>query len=126
MKFSKIEQDSWLRWSAKKPEDAKICIMGIPFDNAVSLKKGASEGPKRIRELSVDMSDVTEDMIPVDEELLYDLGDIPVTLDWEAYFRQVKEEAYQLMRKASMDQRVPLHKIAQAVLLHKKISEEGN
>lgn len=30
------------------------------------------------------------------------------------------------MRKASMDQRVPLHKIAQAVLLHKKISEEGN
>lgn len=98
MKFSKIEQDSWLRWSAKKPEDAKICIMGIPFDNAVSLKKGASEGPKRIRELSVDMSDVTEDMIPVDEELLYDLGDIPVTLDWEAYFRQVEEEAYQLMQ----------------------------
>lgn len=37
-----------------------------------------------------------------------------------------EKEAYQLMRKASMDQRVPLHKIAQAVLLHKKISEEGN
>lgn len=37
-----------------------------------------------------------------------------------------EKEAYQLMRKALMDQRVPLHKIAQAVLLHKKISEEGN
>lgn len=98
MKFSKIEQDSWLRWAAQSPEDAKICIMGIPFDNAVSLKKGASEGPGRMRELSVDMSDVTEDMIPIADNLLYDLGDLPVTLDWENYFKQVEKEAYQLMQ----------------------------
>lgn len=95
---SKLLNDSWLRWSAKSKEEAKICIMGVPFDNAVSLNKGAAKGPETIRSLSVDMSDVTEDWIPIKNNILYDIGDIPVDLQWERYFERVEREACQLMR----------------------------
>ncbi len=95
---SKLLNDSWLRWSAKSKEEAKLCIMGVPFDNAVSLSKGAAKGPETIRNLSVDMSDATEDWILIKEGILYDIGDIPVDLQWERYFGKVEEEAYQLMK----------------------------
>lgn len=94
----KLLNDSWLRWGAASKEDAKICVMGVPFDNAVSLNKGAAKGPETMRSLSVDMSDATEDDIIIKEGLLYDIGDIPVDLDWERYFNTVAEEAYQLMK----------------------------
>lgn len=95
---SKLINDSWLRWGADSKEEAKICIMGVPFDNAVSLSKGAAKGPETMRSLSVDMSDATEDDIVIKKGLLYDIGDIPVNLDWEKYFGTVAEEAYQLMK----------------------------
>lgn len=98
MKFSKLEHDSWLRWSTPYPESAKLCIMGIPFDNAASLNKGTSKGPERMRQLSVDLSDITEDFVPIQDHILYDIGDIPVTLDWQVYFHQIEEEAYRLMQ----------------------------
>lgn len=94
----KLLNDSWLRWGAASKKDAKICVMGVPFDNAVSLNKGAAKGPETMRSLSVDMSDATEDDIVIKEGLLYDIGDIPVDLDWERYFNTVAEEAYQLMK----------------------------
>ena len=42
---SRLLKDSWLRWGAETKEEAKICIMGVPFDNAVSLNKGAAKMP---------------------------------------------------------------------------------
>ena len=42
---SDFNEASWLRWSADTMEDASILIMGIPFDNAVSLNKGAARLP---------------------------------------------------------------------------------
>ena len=49
LKYSKLMNDSWLRWSADSVEKAKLCIMGVPFDNAVSLGRGAAKGPETIR-----------------------------------------------------------------------------
>lgn len=95
---SKLLNDSWLRWGAESKEEAKICIMGVPFDNATSLGKGAAKGPETIRALSVDMSDVTEDDVIIKDSLIYDVGDITVQLNWEKYFEIVKEEAYKLMQ----------------------------
>lgn len=95
---SRLLKDSWLRWSAKSKEEAKLCIMGVPFDNAVSLNKGASKAPETIRNLSIDMSDVTEEWIAIKEGILYDTGDIPVDLQWERYFERVENEAYKLMK----------------------------
>lgn len=98
LEHSKLLNDSWLRWGADSKENAKVCIMGVPFDNAVSLNKGAAKAPDTMRNLSVDMSDVTEDDIVIKEGVLYDIGDIAVELDWEKYFGKVSEEAYQLMK----------------------------
>ena len=95
---SKLLNDSWLRWGAETKEDAKVCIMGVPFDNAVSLGKGAAKGPETMRSLSVDMSDVTEDDIVIKKGVLYDTGDIPVDLNWERYYGTVEDEAYKLMK----------------------------
>lgn len=94
---SRLLKDSWIRWGAETKEEAKICIMGVPFDNAVSLNKGAAKGPETMRNLSVDMSDVTEDDVIIKEDILYDIGDIQVELDWNRYFGTVAEEAYKLM-----------------------------
>lgn len=98
LEYSRLINDSWLRWSAKTKEDAKVCIMGVPFDNAVSLSKGAAKGPETMRALSIDMSDVTEDWVPIREGILYDIGDIPVELQWDRYFKTVEDRAYELMK----------------------------
>lgn len=95
---SKLLNDSWLRWGAETKEAAKVCIMGVPFDNAVSLGKGAAKAPETMRSLSVDMSDVTEDDIVIKNGVLYDIGDIPVDLNWERYYGRVEDEAYNLMK----------------------------
>lgn len=115
---SRLLQDSWLRWSAKNKENAQVCIMGIPFDNAVSNKKGAAEAPETLRRLSVELSDVTEDFVPMKEDVLYDIGDIPAELDWKQYFETLQNESYQLMKTGKFclflggdhSVSIPLHK----------------
>lgn len=98
LEHSKLLNDSWLRWGAASKEEAKICIMGVPFDNAVSLNKGAAKAPEVMRNLSVDMSDVNEDDTIIADGILYDIGDIPVELNWEKYYAKVADEAYELMK----------------------------
>lgn len=118
LKFSRLVNDSWLRWGAKSAEDAKLCIMGVPFDNATSLGKGAAKGPETIRNLSTDMSDVTEDDVAIKDGILFDIGDVPLDLNWENYYRTVEDEAYELMKSGKMclfiggdhSVTIPLHK----------------
>lgn len=115
---SNFKEASWLRWSAETKEEADVCIMGIPFDNAVSLNKGAAGGPGNIRRLSVDLSDTTDEFIPVKEGVLYDAGDVPPVLDWEKYFGDVEKSALELMETGNMclflggdhSVTIPLHK----------------
>lgn len=94
--YSSFKEASWIRWAAEKKEDAKICIMGVPFDNAVSLNKGTAKAPEHLRALSVDLSDVTEDFVEIKDGILYDFGDIHPELDWKAYFEDVKEKAFEV------------------------------
>lgn len=94
---SRLLSESWIRWGVEKKEDAKVCIMGIPFDNATSLNKGTMHGPETLRRLSIDLSEITEDFIPMKDNILYDIGDIPVDLNWEKYYKTVEDEAYKLM-----------------------------
>ena len=95
---SRFEDCSWLRWAADDIDEAEICIMGIPFDGAVSLSKGAAKAPGTIRGLSVDLSDTTDEWIPIKEGLLYDTGDMHPDLQWDRYYASVEKEAYRLMR----------------------------
>lgn len=115
---SNSKETSWLRWSAETKEDADICIMGVPFDNAVSLNKGACKAPENIRKLSVDLSDTADEFISIKDGLLHDAGDVPVVLDWEQYFSNVEESALELMETGNMclflggdhSVTIPLHK----------------
>lgn len=115
---SNFKEASWLRWSAKTKEDAKICIMGVPFDNAVSLNKGAAKAPEHIRTMSVDLSDATDEFITIRDDVLYDAGDIHPVLDWEKYFGEVEESALELMNTGNFclfiggdhSVTIPLHK----------------
>ena len=117
-KHSKLLQDSWLRWAAESKESARVCIMGVPFDGAVSFNAGAARAPETIRNLSIELSDVNEDWIPVKKGILYDNGDLPVCLQWEDYFHTVEDEAYELMKSGAFclflggdhSVTIPLHK----------------
>ena len=94
---SRFEECSWLRWAADTIDDAEICILGIPFDGAVSLNKGAAKAPRTLRELSIDLSDTTDEWIPIREGLLYDAGDMHPDLNWDRYYASVEQEALRLM-----------------------------
>lgn len=115
---SRLLEDSWLRWSAERLEDAKVAIMGIPFDNAVSFKKGTAFAPEKLRELSIELSDVADDFIPIKNGVLYDIGDIYPELDWEKYFADVENQALSLMQSGRFclflggdhSVTIPLHK----------------
>ena len=116
--YSKFKETSWLRWSAKTKEQARVCIMGIPFDNAVSLNKGASKAPEHLRLLSRDLSDTTDEFKRIADDVLYDLGDLQITLDWNDYFQKVEQAAYQVMKTGNFalflggdhSVTIPLHK----------------
>lgn len=115
---SRLLEDSWLRWSAENLEDAKVAIMGIPFDNAVSFKKGTASAPEKLRELSIELSDVADDFIPIKDDILYDIGDIYPELDWEKYFSDIESQAFALMQSGRFclflggdhSVTIPLHK----------------
>ena len=98
---SRFNECSWLRWAAEDIEDARICILGIPFDGAVSLSKGAAKAPQTIRELSIDLSDTTDEWIPIREGLIYDAGDMHPDLQWDRYYAGVEKEARRLMDTGS-------------------------
>ena len=118
LEHSKLLHDSWLRWAAESKEDADICIMGVPFDGAVSLNAGAAQAPETLRMLSIDLSDVNEDWVPIKKGILYDIGDLPVSLQWEKYFANVEAKAYELMKAGKFclflggdhSVTIPLHK----------------
>ena len=118
LEHSKLLHDSWLRWAAESKEDTDICIMGVPFDGAVSLNAGAAQAPETLRMLSIDLSDVNEDWVPIKKGILYDIGDLPVSLQWEKYFANVEAKAYELMKAGKFclflggdhSVTIPLHK----------------
>lgn len=126
---SNFNEASWLRWSAETKEEAKVCIMGVPFDNAVSLNKGAAKAPNHIRQMSVDLSDTTDEFRPIKEDVLYDYGDIHPILDWEAYFKEVEDGALEILNTGNFclflggdhSVTIPLHKAFKKYYGDKKI-----
>ena len=115
---SRFESCSWLRWAAEDIEEARICILGIPFDGAVSLSKGAAKAPQMIRDLSIDLSDTTDEWVQIRKGLIYDAGDMHPDLQWDRYYASVEEEAYRLMSTGNFclflggdhSVTIPLHK----------------
>jgi len=88
-------------WRDLKQADqtvSDVAILGIPFDGAVSASRGAAAAPNRIRELSKIMPPFSEEGIDLRGLKISDCGNVPPTLDWQQYFRDVEEQAARLMQ----------------------------
>ena len=78
--------------------DAEIGILGIPFDNATSFRKGASFAPAKIREITPHIACATEEGQALTGLRVRDYGDVSIDLDWERYFATVEAQAAQVLR----------------------------
>lgn len=94
-----IDLKPWGELNTSEQEEAKVCIMGVPFDGAVSCGKGTALAPEKIRALSRYLPATTETGIILDNIKAFDAGDVAIDLDWKRYYEKVEEEAYCLMKK---------------------------
>ncbi len=81
-------------WSGLAEDDprAEVGILGIPFDNATSFRKGAAFAPVRIRSLTPHLAPYSEEGKPISLRVR-DYGDVYRDLDWDRYFARVEERA---------------------------------
>ncbi len=92
-----IDSKPWGEINTSKKNEADVCIMGIPFDGAVSCGKGAALAPEVIRNLSRYLPPTTEEGQMLSPLKIYDHGDVPIDLDWSRYYASVEREALKLM-----------------------------
>lgn len=82
--------------AADSVEEADLVVMGIPFDGAVSAGRGAATAPDHLRQLSRILPPVNEEGMVFSSLKLWDEGNVPAHLNWEKYFGEVKQQAYNL------------------------------
>ncbi len=92
-----IDPRPWGELLSDNLDQARVRVMGVPFDLAVSCGKGAYQAPERIRELSRYMPATTETGVILDRVKVFDAGDVPVDLNWERYYKTVEDRAFDLM-----------------------------
>jgi len=87
-------------WSGLVVEtsDAEIGILGVPFDNATSYRKGAALAPAKIREITPHIAPVTEEGQRLAGLRIRDYGDVSIDLDWKRYFATVQAQAIRVLQ----------------------------
>ena len=110
----------WLDINTDDPRNAKVLILGIPFDGGTSQEAGAAEGPAKLREFgAVYMPCATDDWHLLDTQpVVYDFGDVDMSGTWEESFARVEEDALAVMRHGKFNLflggdhsvTIPLHK----------------
>jgi agmatinase len=86
-------------WSGLFSDDpaAEVGVLGVPFDNATSFRKGASFAPAKIRELTPHLAPTTEEGHRLESLRVRDYGDVSADLNWERYFAAVEAQAAQAL-----------------------------
>jgi agmatinase len=72
--------------------DADVGILGVPWDNAASYRRGAAEAPATLRRCIACADPFSEEGIPLTLSLC-DYGDVPRDLDWPRFFATVTARA---------------------------------
>ena len=72
---------------------ADVGILGVPFDNATSFRKGAAQAPAQIRRITPHVAPVTEEGTRLAGLHVHDYGDVSPDLNWERYFATVQAQA---------------------------------
>lgn len=114
-----LHRHSWggLLENAVDPEQADLVIVGLPYDGGVSYRRGAAEGPARVRMVSTLGSAATEDGLLLGDLKIADLGDLEPTEPTHAYFEDVASRLSKLPKESFLiglggdhSVSVPLHR----------------
>ena len=95
-------ENSWwngLNRPGLDPARADVAVLGLPFDGAVSYRRGAAEAPDRIRSVSGHISPTTEDGLSLDHLSVVDIGNLEQgDLNQADYFDRIEEKAAGLFK----------------------------
>jgi len=94
--------DAWREIATDNKKEADVCLMGIAFDGAASVGKGAAMGPEQIRKCSEVLPPVNQTGEFFTKLRVYDDGDVPFTLDWNDYYSTVEKQAMELLQEDKM------------------------
>ena len=93
-----IDLFPWGELNTQELKEADVCVMGVPFDGAVSCGKGTAQAPDMFRRLSKYLPGTTEAGSIIDRLKVFDAGDVPTDLDWARYYKEVEEQALHLLQ----------------------------
>jgi arginase len=89
----------------KKSREYEIAILGVPFDEKSCYLRGASKGPKAIREASTGkaINPWTELGVNLeDETVMVDLGDLDVKGDFKDVFFRIEEKVFEILEREAI------------------------
>ncbi len=90
---------AWLGLGSETAKEAKVNILGVPFDGGTSQGKGAAMAPTKIRELAAEyLNESTDSWVFYEKGLMYDHGDVEVDLNWKETFKRIEEDAYEVIK----------------------------
>jgi len=82
---------TWGGLVSRGAADAEVVVVGLPYDGSAVYRKGAADGPIRLRELSRAVPPVTEHGRRMTTKV-HDLGDLDLGLEVELGWQRVAEE----------------------------------
>lgn len=88
--------DIWSGLASDEP-GAEVGVLGIPFDGAVSHRRGAAQAPAKLRELTLQLAPSAEEGEPL-RVRVRDYGDVPSDLAWPRDLRMVEERAVEVLQ----------------------------
>lgn len=88
---------AWREIAVENADTADVNIMGITFDGAASVGKGAAMGPDQIRKCTEVLPPVNQTGDFFKELKVYDAGDVEFSLNWQKYYGDVEAKAAELL-----------------------------
>ena len=88
---------AWREIATENADTADVNIMGITFDGAASVGKGAAMGPEQIRKCTEVLPPVNQTGQFFRELRVYDAGDVEFSLNWHKYYGDVEAKAAELL-----------------------------
>jgi agmatinase len=75
---------------------AEVGVLGVPFDGAVSYRRGTAFAPAKLRELTPHLAPCAEEGQPLTLRVR-DHGDVYEDLEWSRYFEAVERRAAEVL-----------------------------
>ncbi len=99
VRFTESTMWNGLNDSSLSIETADITVLGLPFDGAVSYRRGAAQAPDRLRSISGHIAPTSEDGISFAGLKVLDLGNLEQKNHTQAlYFEMVEEKALAMFK----------------------------